>query len=106
MAERNLLFTWKPESFGTALNQPNLVDLRTELAERRSLSESLLIWKKGHENESWWLIDLGHKKIYHLDRSSDTEIAVLEEAQDIKRLPKPNLGIRKFMQLLKDLLIG
>ena len=93
MAQKNLLFTWKPESFNAALEQPNLVDLRTEVAERRALSESLLIWKKGHENESWWLIDLGTKKIYHLDISSDTEVAVSEETQDPRErgYPWPNL---------------
>ena len=91
MAQKNLLFTWKPESFSAALEQPNLVDLRAALLGKRSLSGSLLIWKKGNENESWWLIDLGHEKIYHLDISSDTEIAVSEEAQDSRGYPRPNL---------------
>ena len=86
-------FTWKPESFNTSLEQPNLVDLRTELVEKRPISGSLLIWEKGNESESWWLIDLGHKKIYHLDRSSDTEIAVSEESQDssTRGWPRPRL---------------
>ena len=93
MREKNLLFAWKPESFNAALKQPNLVDLRTELTGKRSLSGSLLVWKKVSENESWWLIDCENKKIYHLDRSSDTEIAVLEETQDSRArgLPWPTL---------------
>ena len=93
MAQTNLLFTWKPESFNAALEQPNLVDLRAALLGKRSLSESLLIREKGHKNESWWLMDLGHKKIYHLDISSDTEIAVLEETQDsiARGFPWPTL---------------
>ena len=93
MVQTNLIFTWKPESFNAALGQPHLVDLRTELGERRPLSGSLLIWKRVHENESWWLIDLGHEKIYHLDISSDTEVAVSEETQDPKArgYPWPNL---------------
>lgn len=93
MAQKNLLFTWKPESFNASLEQPNLVDLRTELAERRPISGSLLIWEKGNESESWWLIDLGHRKIYHFDKSSDTEIAVSEESQDssTRGWPRPRL---------------
>ena len=40
MAQTNLLFTWKPESFDAALKQPNLVDLRTELTKRRGFLEA------------------------------------------------------------------
>ena len=91
MAQKNLLFTWRPESFNTALEQLNLVDLRTELAKRRSLSGSLLIWEKSARDETWWLADLKYDKIYYLDRNSDTEIAVSEEVQDLVRWSKPDL---------------
>ena len=93
MQQKSLLFTWKPESFNAALEQPHLVDLRTALSGKRSLSGSLLISKKGHEDESWWLIDLGHEKIYDLDVSTDTEVAVSEETQDPRErgYPWPNL---------------
>ena len=88
MAEKSLLFTWEPESFDKALRQPNLVDLRTALAKRRSISESLLISKRVNENESWWLVDFGHQKIYHLDKNSDTEIAVSEKVGNWRGYPR------------------
>ena len=87
MAEKSLLFTWKPESFDEALRQPNLIDLRIALAGKRPISESLLISKKVNENESWWLVDFGHQKIYHLDKNSDTEIAVSEEVGNWRGYP-------------------
>ena len=68
MRQIKLLFTWKPESFDTALDQPSLVDLRAELSESRPLSGSLLVWKKNSEGNDWWLTDLEYKKVYHLKR--------------------------------------
>ena len=91
MQQKSLLFTWKPESFNEVLKQPNLVALRTALLEKRSLSGSLLIWEKTSKNESWWLIDSENKKVYHLDRNSDTEIEISEEAGDSRGLPEPDL---------------
>ena len=95
MAQKNLLFTWTPESFNEALGQLHLIDLRLELAKRRSVSASLLIWKKEDKKEnkpeSWWLTDLESKKIYYFDRNSDTEIAVSEEVEDSRGSPTPTL---------------
>ena len=96
MRQKNLLFTWRPESFSAALEQPNLVELRTELAGIRLLSENLLIWEKDYEAGSWWLIDFENKKVYHLDRNSDTEIEVSEDANDMEGLPEPNLGTKVY----------
>ena len=108
MQQKSFLFTWKPKSFNEALEQPNLVNLRTELAEKRSLSGSLLIWKKGNEDESWWLTDLGNKNVYHLDRNSDTEIEISEEAQNSRGWPAPNLEQKVYAtsQGFIDWLIG
>ena len=92
MAQTNLLFTWKPESFDAALKQPNLVDLRTELTKRRGISGSLLISKAKATNKVWWLVDYESKKVYHFDENSDTEVAVSEEEDDSLSLPKPSLS--------------
>ena len=91
MREIKLLFTWKPESFDTALDQPSLVDLRAELSESRPLSGSLLVWKKSSEGKDWWLTDLEYKRVYHLKRNSDTEIEIREEAENSRGLPVPGL---------------
>jgi len=69
MAERNLLFTWKLESFDEIVEQSNLLELRREFEMRgHSLSVSLLILRKIDGTGRYSLADFGNKKIYHFDR--------------------------------------
>ena len=68
MPERNMLFTWHPESFNEVQHQSDdLLGLRIEFTMRGfPLSRSLLIWEKGG---NWRLVDFGTDKGFYIDRS-------------------------------------
>lgn len=96
MAERTI-FTWNLdlESFNEIMEQPNLLDLRSEFEMRgNSLSRSLLIWEKDGVANNWSLSDIGNEKFYHVVRRSDTEteMEVLEEDWDSAALRIPPLS--------------
>ena len=91
MAERNMLFTWQPESFNEVQHQSDdLLGLRIEFTMRGfPLSRSLLIWEK---DNNWSLVDFENEKAYHIEVDSD-EVEISEEtgSWDLRETSLANL---------------